>query len=562
MNKKNIILHQKSKSISNNLSLKDLVYNNNKDGNATINNFINKNNYITEGKMNTENNFKNNISYTIDDIKQNILDLYYDKTSPFKNQIDNLNLQFYLETEKYLNYNKTNDLVHSQKLQANLFIILFKQINIFIEEIERLNKIIIENKFKKETILQRTLEIKEKKNNFLVKDNLIQSLKQSNINTEKKLLKTLLHEDKLIKDNERLRKENETYKSLTIVFENELKTNRKNYSTSPIEKKNYIKHIKTYSDHDYRSNSILGDIYGGALGKCETIPYDNKSPLIVKKIISINNNRSKEFCMNNKNFNNKIKLKNKIKKINSPKNNNIKINNCNQLLRNNTLRETIKISLNKPSLNNKQKSKKNQDNKKEELINKNPTKKEFSSSNKFASNNQFNKLFTNKNRIVINHNLGNNNSCHNKKLVISDKTKKNKFIKNNNKNLKLNLNNISSTTNIIMTEINKTSSIEKEKIKNFNRIPTQTGYKKKRNMSEISFNEIAGVEIVNDEINNSLNNINHILNQIANTKNENFKNIILNNKTLEENKGDKIEKNSLNNRYIGFHDEKKHKKKQ
>ena len=238
MNKKNIILHQKSKSISNNLSLKDLVYNNNnKDGNATINNFINKNNYITEGKMNTENNFKNNISYTIDDIKQNILDLYYDKTSPFKNQIDNLNLQFYLETEKYLNYNKTNDLVHSQKLQANLFIILFKQINIFIEEIERLNKIIIENKFKKETILQRTLEIKEKKNNFLVKDNLIQSLKQSNINTEKKLLKTLLHEDKLIKDNERLRKENETYKSLTIVFENELKTNRKNYSTSPIEKK-------------------------------------------------------------------------------------------------------------------------------------------------------------------------------------------------------------------------------------------------------------------------------------------------------------------------------------
>ena len=265
--------------------------------------------------------------------------------------------------------------------------------------------------------------------------------------------------------------------------------------------------------------------------------------------------------MNNKNFNNKIKLKNKIKKINSPKNNNIKINNCNQLLRNNTLRETIKISLNKPSLNNKQKSKKNQDNKKEELINKNPTKKEFSSSNKFASNNQFNKLFTNKNRIVINHNLGNNNSCHNKKLVISDKTKKNKFIKNNNKNLKLNLNNISSTTNIIMTEINKTSSIEKEKIKNFNRIPTQTGYKKKRNMSEISFNEIAGVEIVNDEINNSLNNINHILNQIANTKNENFKNIILNNKTLEENKGDKIEKNSLNNRYIGFHDEKKYKKK-
>ena len=556
--KKNLILHQKSKSISNNQSLKDFIYNSKNLINSQYNNCCNTI-YFKEEENKAEFQKTCNFSYNIDDMKQNILDLYYDKNSEFKNKIDSLNLQFYLETEKYLNYNKTNDIVHSQKLQANLFIILFKQINIFIEEIERLNKIIIENKFKKETILQRTLEIKEKNNNFLVKDNLIQSLKQSNINTEKKLLKTLLHEDKLIKDNERLRKENETYKSLTIVFENELKTNRKNYSTSPIEKKNYIKHIKTYSDHDYRTNSILGDIYGGALGKCETIPYDKKSPLIVKKIISINNNRSKEFCMNNKNINNKIKLKNKIKKINSP--NNIKINNCNQLLRNNTLRETIKISLNKPSLNNKQKSKKSQDNKKEELINlKNPIKKEFSSSNKFASNNQFNKLFTNKNRIVINHILGNNNSCHNKKPVISDKSKKNKYIKNNKKNLKLNLNNISSTTNIIMTEINKTSSIEKEKIKNFKRIPTQTGYKKKRNMSEISFNEIAGVKIVNDEINNSLSNINHIQNQIANTKNENFKNKILNNKTLEENKGDKIEKNSLN-RYIGFHDEKKYKKK-
>ena len=42
-------------------------------------------------------------------------------------------------------------------------------------------------------------------------------------------METLLHEDKLIKDNERLRKENETYKTLTIVFENELKnTIRKN----------------------------------------------------------------------------------------------------------------------------------------------------------------------------------------------------------------------------------------------------------------------------------------------------------------------------------------------
>ena len=96
-----------------------------------------------------------------------------------------------------------------------------------------MNKIILESKFKKETILQRTNELNEKKQNILIKDNLIQSLKKSNTNTEKKLLETLLHEDRLIKDNERLRKENETYKTLTIAFENELKNTVKTNGLTP-----------------------------------------------------------------------------------------------------------------------------------------------------------------------------------------------------------------------------------------------------------------------------------------------------------------------------------------
>ena len=102
-----------------------------------------------------------NFVKTIDDMKQSVLNLYYDKNSSFKKKIDNLNLKFYLEKEKYLNNNKSNDYYRNQKLQVNLFIILFQQINIFIEEIERLNKIILGNKFKKETILQRTNEFNE-----------------------------------------------------------------------------------------------------------------------------------------------------------------------------------------------------------------------------------------------------------------------------------------------------------------------------------------------------------------------------------------------------------------
>ena len=248
----NFIFHKKSKSINNKLSLKDFDCDNNLISvQVNTNNFIfnndlkNRTNVITEDKnedkedmvnnINTNTSAKNdsekidelNFIKTIDDMKQNVLDYYYDKNSAFKQKIDNLNLKFYLETEKYLNNSKKNDNNRNQKLQANLFIILFQQINVFIEEIERLNKIILDNKYKKEQILLRTTELNEKKNDILLKDNLIQSLKQSNTNTEKKLLETLLNEDKLMKDNQRLRKENETYKTLTIVFENELKNTMK-----------------------------------------------------------------------------------------------------------------------------------------------------------------------------------------------------------------------------------------------------------------------------------------------------------------------------------------------
>ena len=82
------------------------------------------------------------LSHILDNINSNSLNIFYpDSNCEFKKKIDSLNLKFYLETEKYLsNKNK------SQRCQISLFIILFKQINIYIEEIERLNLIIIKGK--------------------------------------------------------------------------------------------------------------------------------------------------------------------------------------------------------------------------------------------------------------------------------------------------------------------------------------------------------------------------------------------------------------------------------
>lgn len=120
-----------------------------------------------------------------------------------ENQIDDLNLKFYLETEKYLN-NKAND----AQCQSRLFSILFKQINIYSREINRLNKIITESK--------------DNDDHLLVKDSIIKSLRESEIRLGKCLSERIESENRLRIENSQLKKENEEYKKKL----NELKENR------------------------------------------------------------------------------------------------------------------------------------------------------------------------------------------------------------------------------------------------------------------------------------------------------------------------------------------------
>ena len=539
--KKSFISHQKSKSINNNLALKDFDFNNNlithqgkHNNNAINNNTKNKNGMENKGndKENKNTNTAGeksdefNFGKTIEEMNQNILDLYYDKSSSFKKKIDELNLKFYLETEKYLNNNKINDYARNQKLQANLFIILFKQINIFIEEIERLNKIILDNKYKKEKILERTNELNEKKHNILIKDNLIQSLKKSNTNTEKKLLETLLHEDKLIKDNERLRKENETYKSLTIVFENELKNTMKKSGLTP-QKNKVARHMKTYSDYGVPTTSIINELCGhnvpSAEEKYETINNESKFTERNKKNTSYNTkNGSKFMYSNNKNnYSVNIDKKNKKNQTNRcAKSNNISKNPT--LTEQNSIRD--KKSFHKLSPNNIQKSKKSQDNKIK-------SKKDMRNFNRVEKKNIIHK---NKSK-----NNSNNNLCYNfsynKNMMNSYNNKKLNIIKKNNKPINLDTisNNINSTINTNTNTITETNnlSFEKSKDKNFKKVENKKGYyhKKQKTMSEISFKEIVRVQILNDELSNTMNNNTGAKNNKTKVKKNDAKNSTRNN---------------------------------
>ena len=150
------------------------------------------------------------ISNLLDNLNKNSLNLFYqNSTSIFKKKIDELNLKFYLETEKYLS-NKKKDF----NCQNALFIILFKQISLYIEEIERLNLLIQERKFEPKNIKERTDEIIKKSKEFETKELLIKTLKDSKAHVESKLLEVICNEDKLRMENEKLKKENEYLKEI------------------------------------------------------------------------------------------------------------------------------------------------------------------------------------------------------------------------------------------------------------------------------------------------------------------------------------------------------------
>ena len=149
------------------------------------------------------------LSKILDTINNNSLNVFYpDSNNEFKKKIDSLNLEFYLETEKFLS-NKNP----SEKCQTSLFIILFKQINIYIEEIGRLNLMLIQKKYDPKKIIERTDEIIKKQNEFITKENLIKALKDSKSNMENKLLEAIISENKLKKEIEILKKEKEIYQS-------------------------------------------------------------------------------------------------------------------------------------------------------------------------------------------------------------------------------------------------------------------------------------------------------------------------------------------------------------
>ena len=198
------------------------------------------------------------VSKILDNINKNSLSAFYEPDSEFKNKIDTLNLKFYLETEKYLSNQK-----QKIKTQTSLFIILFKQIIIYIKEIERLNLIIIQKKYEPENIIKRTDDIAQKQKEFQTKEDIINVLKKSQSNLESKLLLSFINENNLNKKIEQLQKENDFFRNIieNITTKNKNEKNDKIISENFDNDKNdesYISYNKNnFNENHYRNNNVI-----------------------------------------------------------------------------------------------------------------------------------------------------------------------------------------------------------------------------------------------------------------------------------------------------------------
>lgn len=245
-----------------------------------------------------EQNTQASICNLIDLINDNNLSLFYEENeSNFKHNIDQLNLKFYLETEKILSPSSNS----KQSDPNKLFLILFKQIHLYIKEIERLNSIILNQSQEPSSFKKRTALINQHKDTFEFKEHIIQTLKNSISGLEKKLSQSISNENTLREENEKLKQQ------LKQIKESETNTNSSNntsLATNFINSQYQRKSKRTYSD---LNPSMLSMSSNGGYSKTN---FKKKNSKILLK--STNNSKINNNINNNSNYQNQSNFNSKF----------------------------------------------------------------------------------------------------------------------------------------------------------------------------------------------------------------------------------------------------------
>ena len=242
----------------------------------------------------------------IDLINDNNLNIFYkDDNSNFKRNIDQLNLKFYLETEKIISANQNKSKEENYSFNSNkLFLILFKQINLYIKEIERLNALMINSVKDTDNMKKKMAIFIRKQNDFETKEQLIQTLKYSVSSLEKKLSNILISENNLRKEMQKLKKEKDYYYE---YYKSNTSANNKN-SNNQINKSQNINDLKqNYIANNQQMNNTKDNF------------FKNSKDIIILGEIQNNNNilkndHKRNNSENDNPFNNNNKMPASIQK--------------------------------------------------------------------------------------------------------------------------------------------------------------------------------------------------------------------------------------------------------
>ena len=259
---------------------------------------INNSPILNEEKENSEKNNINDISSILKEIPLHNLNDYYNiETSVFKKRIEKLNLQFFwiyesilegqnISNENNINNNTKQDLVFPYN---KLFLILFKEISLYIEEIIRLNKQLNAKNKNEKFFLKKLNDYKNKEKEYILNKQIIKNLQRTIRNLEKS-------NDKIKNENEKLNKKlfNARYSHNNSNINNQgfgvtINNNVNNYRY-----KNYQKANTIYNEY-YGFNTNLteqGSLLSSNSNKFSFRTYINKSK---EKNLNVNKSPSKDF---------------------------------------------------------------------------------------------------------------------------------------------------------------------------------------------------------------------------------------------------------------------------
>ena len=264
---------------------------------------------------------------------ENLNDYYDVETSLFLKRIEKLNLKFFWTSECILNQ---QDIKYPYN---KLFLILFKQISLYIEEIARLNKQ-LKQKIKNEKSYQIKFEkMKQKENENLLNKQMLINLQRDNKLLEKK-------NKKIINENEKLNKKLEN--SIKTMTGNKTSTNGLYRNNNKDKKYFYI--TPKFSDASME--------YGSFITQESIMSKGTKNPDFGDE------RKNKKLLNSSVNNRNKIKsISNSLKKKKIKENNkdiiNHGINLCEEELENLEIMEEILKSFKNTNMNNLNKSEKN-----------------------------------------------------------------------------------------------------------------------------------------------------------------------------------------------------------